>query len=92
MTAIINGLEARRTFIDNGASVNIMPLSTLRHLGIPEKKLVKKQIDITGFTSNRARTLGSIQVDVQVGKLRGPVTFHVIDADTTYHAVLGRVW
>lgn len=42
MIVMINGLEARRTFIDNGASVNIMPLSTLRHLGIPEKKLGKK--------------------------------------------------
>lgn len=29
VTVIINGLEARRTFIDNGASINTMPLSTL---------------------------------------------------------------
>lgn len=90
VTAIINGIEVWRAFINNGASVNIMPYTVFKHLGMPEKKIVKEKTNITGFANQSTRTLGYIKVDMQVGKIRGPVMFHVVEVDTTYHVLLGR--
>ena len=92
VTAVINGIEVRRAFIDNGASVNIMPYTMFKRLGLPEKKIVKEQTNITGFANQSTRTLGHIKVDMQVGKIRGPVMFHVAEVDVAYHVLLGRAW
>lgn len=37
VSALINGLEVGRAFIDNEASVNIMPLKTFCMLGLPKQ-------------------------------------------------------
>lgn len=51
VTTIINGIEVRRAFINNGASVNIIPCTVFKRLGLPEKKIVKERTNITGFAN-----------------------------------------
>lgn len=92
VTAIINGLEVRKVFIDNGTSINIMPYNVFKQLGLPENKIVKERISITGFANQSSRNLGHIRVYMQVEKIRGHVVFYVAEIDVVYHVLLGRAW
>lgn len=71
-----------------------MPLSTFRKTEIPEKSIVKQSVTISGFGGERKPTLGYISVDLTVVDIRSAVKFHIIiiEADTSYHVILGRAW
>ena len=78
--------------MDGGASINIMPLSTLKKIGLAEDRMIKSFIAITGFQGDRKDSLGYVIVDLAVGPIRAATKFHVIDAHTNYHIILGRSW
>lgn len=42
MTAHVNGVELKRVFLDGGASINLMPLSTFNKIEILKDRIVKK--------------------------------------------------
>ncbi|GMQ03611.1 hypothetical protein CsSME_00049357 [Camellia sinensis var. sinensis] len=88
----INGMEFQRGFMDGGASLNVMPYSTFQTTGIPQKHLVRQPISITGFGNQKIKTMGHVQLDLVVGPIRSTTKFHVIEAETTYQALLGRTW
>ena len=52
----INAYLIKRTFIDDGSSVNIMPLSTLRTVNIDVKSL-RRPMTITSFDNKDIHTL-----------------------------------
>lgn len=91
-TAVINGFEVKRAFINNEASVNITSWKTFQQSGIPREKLVRKCIDILGFSRKNTRTIGYARLDMQVGMIKSSVTFHVPEFDALYHVLLGRAW
>ncbi|XP_059650167.1 uncharacterized protein LOC132295922 [Cornus florida] len=92
VTASLNGVELKRAFLDNGSSLNIMPLEIFRRTGLPSEKLIRKSTEITGFGSDIRRTEGYVTTELVIGKFKGPVKFHVIDSDTPYHLLMGRGW
>lgn len=92
VTAYVNGAELRRAFFDGGASINIMPYSTFKKLEIPENRVVESSIAITGFGGERKESAGYVVVDLAVGPIRAATKFHLIDAQTNYHIILGRRW
>lgn len=82
-------MELRRAFLDGGASINLMPLTTFRAIGIPENRIVKAPIAITGFGGDKKESLGYVVVDLVVGPIRAATKFHIIEADPIYHIILG---
>ncbi|KAH7847621.1 hypothetical protein Vadar_028272 [Vaccinium darrowii] len=92
VTAYINGVELKRAFLDGGASINIMPLETLKKLDIPEPRIIKSLVGIVGFRGEKKPSLGYIMLDLAVGPIRAPTKFHVIEGPTNYHVILGRSW
>ncbi|XP_028090500.1 uncharacterized protein LOC114290737 [Camellia sinensis] len=88
----INGMEFQRGFMDGRASLNVMPYSTFQATGISHKHLVRQPISITGFGNQKIKTIGHVQLDFTVGPIRSTTKFHVIEAETTYQALLGRTW
>lgn len=92
VTAYINGMELKRAFLDGGASINIMPLETLKRLNIPEPRIIKSLVGIVGFGGEKKPSLGYIVLDLAVGPIRAPTKFHIIEGPTNYHVILGRSW
>ena len=90
--SMLNGHPIKRTFIDNGASLNIMPMSTFKVAKIDNRKLVRQPIAINGFTNCSTGTIGYVNVDFKVGPIHGSTKFHVIDAPASYHLLIGRKW
>ncbi|PON46362.1 Aspartic peptidase domain containing protein, partial [Trema orientale] len=90
--AVVNELKFKRALVDNGSSVNIMPWQTFKAADIPENRLITQATPLVTFASNAYATKGHVNVDLQVGPLRAPTKFYVIEADVSYHLLLGRPW
>ena len=90
--AKVNELGVKRALVDNGASVNLMPKSVFTALPRGQERLTLHEVTLSGFASNKSKTIGHIVVDLKVGPLRSPTRFHVIEEDTSYHLLLGRPW
>lgn len=90
--ACVNRTELKCTFLDGGASINLMQLSTFKKLEILENRIVKSPIMITGFKGEKRQSLGYVVVDLEVGAIRSTTKFHLINADLNYQIILGRSW
>ncbi|KAL5572514.1 hypothetical protein UlMin_022111 [Ulmus minor] len=65
-----NELGVRRALVDNGASVNLMPKSIFEALPHGQDRLIPHEVTLSGFDSNKSRTMGHIMVDLKVGPIR----------------------
>ena len=92
IAAQINDVHIRRALVDTSASLNLIPISTLKTAGIPFSKIVGALIEVFGFGGIHECTIGSIQLVLKVGSVVALTRFHVIDSPVFYHALLGRPW
>ena len=49
LMATINGVQIRKAFVDTGASLNLIALSTLEIVGLAGRRILGAPMDITGF-------------------------------------------
>ena len=87
--SMVNGMDVRRTFIDNGSGVNLMPLTTFRALDLDERDL-RNLMTLNSFDNTSSNTLGCIMVNFKLANIHEQTCFHVIKADVAYHVLLGR--
>ncbi|GAA0144320.1 hypothetical protein LIER_04802 [Lithospermum erythrorhizon] len=81
-----------RMLVDGGSPINILPLRTLKLLGISTDELQQSRILIQGFNQNGQRALGKVALHLTIGKLKTTSWFHLIDARVTYNVLLRRPW
>ncbi|MHC6131850.1 retropepsin-like aspartic protease [Serratia marcescens] len=86
------GCGIKRILIDGGSAANIIPLRTVKLLGLSQKHLEQEQVTISGFNSQSQQTLGSITLQLELGTWKTVVMAYVLDADTSYNMLLGRTW
>ena len=67
-----------------------MSYQTFKVARILEKKLITNNVPLVTFASNSYTTKGYVNVDLQVGPIRAPTKFYIIDAEVSYHLLLGR--
>ena len=83
-----------RTLIDGGSSADILFKEALLAMGFGLRDLKPENVSLTGFSGATTHSLGSITLPVTFGleerSVRTPVTFLVVDAPTTYNAIIGR--
>ncbi|KAJ4748743.1 Reverse transcriptase family protein [Rhynchospora pubera] len=91
-TGTIYGRKINKVLIDPGSSISIMPLKTLVQLSLSIKETKKDKIRIHGFNHQYQKALGSTVIDITFENLVTPVKIFIIEADTTYKALLGRPW
>ena len=88
----INDVHIRRALVNTGASLNLIPTSTLKEVGIPLSRIARTPIEVFGFVGIHKCTIGSIQLVLKVGPIVAFTRFHAIDSPVSYHALLGRPW
>ena len=64
--SISNEYPIKRTFIDDGSSVNLMSLSTLKAVNINMKSLCRP-MTIMSFDNKEIQTLGQVTVNFKIG-------------------------
>ena len=62
LAASINQIPIKRALVDTGASVNLIPLSTLQAVGISERKIQGCPMEVTGFGGRGEYTTSHIQL------------------------------
>ena len=90
--ATINGVQVRRALVDIRASLNLIALSTLEAMGLVDKRILGAPIEITGFGRSVESTEGYVQLALRVGPTVVLTRFHVINAEVSYHVLMGRPW
>ena len=55
--------------MDNGSTVNVMPLRMLRALGRGIGDLIETKVSISAFTGEFSKTLGVLPIDITVGSI-----------------------
>ncbi|KAK1614458.1 hypothetical protein QYE76_019975 [Lolium multiflorum] len=88
----IDVLPTNRIMIDGGSAINLLPLRTLNKIGYSKRDLNKSNVVIHGFNQSGQEAMGTISLVLKLDTLSTYVKFHVIDAATSYNALLGRPW
>ncbi len=88
----IGSAHLRRILIDPGYAVNILPVRSLTRAGFTTKDLEPTDVVICGFDNQGKPTLGAITIKIQMSTFSFKVRFFVIEANTSYSALLGRPW
>ena len=78
--------------VDGGTSVNLMPWSTCKKLGVQLEDLVKTNMVINDFMGGPTNAKGVLVAELVVGSKVLPTTFFIVDAKGSYNVLLGRDW
>ncbi|KAH0746046.1 hypothetical protein KY285_007703 [Solanum tuberosum] len=84
--------RVNRILVDGGSGINILPICTMKELGISTEDLTDSRLMIQGFNQGGQRSIGTVKIDLTIGELQSSVWLHVIDAKTSYNSFLGRLW
>ncbi|KAL0448415.1 UNVERIFIED_CONTAM: hypothetical protein Slati_1397900 [Sesamum latifolium] len=74
--------------IDGGSVVNILPLRTLKELGIPMDELSNSHLMIQGFNQGGQKAIGVIRMELVMDDMVSTALFHIVDAKTSYNMLL----
>uniref|UniRef100_A0A2N9EZ34 RNA-directed DNA polymerase n=1 Tax=Fagus sylvatica TaxID=28930 RepID=A0A2N9EZ34_FAGSY len=92
LSAVIKDVQVRRALVDTGSCLNLIPLSTLQAVNLPQQKIQGSPMEVTGFGGITEHTMGHVQLVLKVGPIVALTRFHVVNAETPYHVLLGRPW
>ena len=92
LAAFINQIPIKSALVYTGASVNLIPLSTLQATGILERKIQGCPMEVIGFGGRGKYTAGHIQFWLKVGPIASLAQFHMVKTEVSYHVPLGRPW
>ena len=86
-------VQVRRALVDTGSCLNLIPLSTLQAANVSQQKIQRSPMEVTGFRGVTEYTIGHVQLVLRVvGPIVALTRFHVVNAETLYHVLLGRPW
>nr|XP_016497374.1 PREDICTED: uncharacterized protein LOC107816196 [Nicotiana tabacum] len=77
--------------VDDGSGACIVHPRVLVQMRL-EDKIIPRFITLTGFNNAVERTSGEIVLPDLVGGVTLETTFHVINQETAYNAIIGRPW
>ena len=81
-----------RALLDNGSSLNVMPISVLSRLLIDLSDMKKSQMVLRTFDGTKREVLKNIKLLIQVGPCTFDSEFIVMDINPSYNCLLGRPW
>ncbi|XP_019239749.1 PREDICTED: uncharacterized protein LOC109219733 [Nicotiana attenuata] len=83
--------DVKRIMVDYGSGACIIHPRVLTQMNL-EEKIVPRCITLTSFNNAVERTSGEITLPVLAGGITLETTFHIMDQDTAYNAIIGRLW
>ncbi|XP_019250869.1 PREDICTED: uncharacterized protein LOC109229770 [Nicotiana attenuata] len=83
--------DVRRIMVDDRSGACIIHPRVLAQMKL-EDKIVPRCITITGFNNAVERTSREITLPVLASGVTLETTFHIMDQDTAYNAIIGRPW
>ncbi|KAA3483325.1 hypothetical protein EPI10_005509 [Gossypium australe] len=78
--------------IDNGSSLNVLPLSTMNRLPIDSTHMKTCQKIVRAFDGIERRVMGRIEIPLLIGPNTYKIDFLVMDIKPSYNCLLWRPW
>ena len=88
--AHLNGRLVSKVLIDNGSTINVMPLRILRALERNISDLIETEVIVSAFIREVSKTLGILPIDITISNKTALSTFFVIDSTANYNILLGE--
>ena len=92
ITAKVKDCTLSKVLIDNGSSLNVMPLSTLMRLLVDRSYMKHTHTVVRAFDGTRREVNWEIEIKMQIGPCIFKVEFQVMDISPSYNYLLGRPW
>ena len=90
--AHFNGKPVSKVLVDDGSTVNVMPLRMLRALGRGIGDLIEIEVFVSAYTREISKILGVLLIDIIVGSKTSLSTFFMINYTSNYNVLFGRDW
>ncbi|KAH0702294.1 hypothetical protein KY285_016572 [Solanum tuberosum] len=68
--------RVNRILVDGGSGINILPIRTMKELGISTTELTNSHLMIQGFNQGGQRSIGTVKIDLTIGELQSSVWLH----------------
>nr|XP_009787014.1 PREDICTED: uncharacterized protein LOC104235041 [Nicotiana sylvestris] len=91
ITLRISDTDVRRIMVDDGSGTCIIHPRVLAQMRL-EDKIVLRCKTLTGFNNAVERTSREIMLPVLARDVTLETTFHVMNQDTAYNAIIGQPW
>ena len=92
ITTKVKDCTLPKVLIDNGSSLNVMPLYTLMRLPVDRSYMRHTKTVVRAFDGTRREVTREIEIKMQIGPCTFNVEFQVIDISPSYNCLLGRPW
>lgn len=86
------GYIISRVLIDNGASLNIMPVRVLSQLPVDSTSVRPSNMVVRAFDGTKRDVIGTLELPLQIGPCTFSVEFQIMDISPYYSCLLGRPW
>ncbi|PKI56153.1 hypothetical protein CRG98_023450 [Punica granatum] len=81
-----------RVMIDNGAALNVCPVTTLKQMNVDLNRIRPSKTAVQAFDGSRRKVNGEIDLLIDVGPCSFSITFQVLDIPNAFSLLLGRPW
>jgi hypothetical protein len=88
----LDGIPVGRMMVDEGVSINIMPVSLFEKLRHKDEDLKQTNICLSGFSGEPAEARGIVSKELTVGSKTVPTAFFIVDVKGWYNVLLGQDW
>ena len=92
ITTKVKDCTMPKVLIDNGSSLNVMPLSTLMRLPVDRSYMKRSKMIVRAFDGTRQEVIREIDIEMQLGPCTFNVEFQVMDISPSYNYLLERPW
>ncbi|XP_040957895.1 uncharacterized protein [Gossypium hirsutum] len=92
ITTRCKGYTLLGVLIDNGSTLNVLPLSTLNRLPIDSSHMKTCQNIVRAFDGTEKKVIERIEIPLLIGPTVYEVDFLVMDIKPSYNCLLGRPW
>ncbi|XP_016672983.2 uncharacterized protein [Gossypium hirsutum] len=92
ITSNCKGYILPNVLIDNGSTLNVMPLATLSRMPVDMSYLRPCYFIVRAFDGTRREVMGKIKIPLKVGPCAYDIEFQVMDITPLYNCLLGRPW
>ncbi|KAK5847056.1 hypothetical protein PVK06_003358 [Gossypium arboreum] len=92
ITTRCRGYIIPNVLIDNGSTLNVIPLAILSRIPMDLSYLRPSHSTVRAFDGTRREVMGKIEIPLEVGPYIYNVEFQVMDITPSYNCLLGRPW
>ncbi|XP_017976456.1 PREDICTED: uncharacterized protein LOC108661971 [Theobroma cacao] len=92
ITTKCKGCTIAKVLLDNGSSLNVMPMRTLARLPINMSYMRKSQMIVRAFDRTMREVVRDIELPIEIGPCTFTIEFQVMDIAHSYNYLLGRPW